>query len=154
MITGLETPPDPAAAGLIHPATGNPAVALCCKAYARAYREAAAAGKDHVLAKFAACAAYRNAMPPLDGVEHIRGFIACAAHAMLIGALETSDGAKLLYAAQVASTFLPKPSSPDVQRRRKPAEKPGTEPRKLLSSTPGSPAQSPYCPSPAGREAV
>ena len=129
MITGLHTPPDPANPGLIHPATENPSVALCCQAYARAYREAREAGKGHVAAQFIAASAYRNAMPPLDGPDNIRSFIACAAHAMLIGALEASDGAKLLYAVQVASSLLPKPAAKDAKTAQ--------IPRKAASSAPG-----------------
>jgi hypothetical protein len=41
-------------------------------------------------------------MPPLSGYENIRDFIACVAHAMLIGAIQSEQGSKLLYAAQVA----------------------------------------------------
>jgi hypothetical protein len=122
MISGLETPPDPAAPGLIHPATENPAVALCCKAYARMHSQTTAAGKSSISAKFDAGSAYRNAMPPLDGQENIRNFIACAAHAMLLGILESSDGAKLLYAAQVASGLLPKPSLKDPKAAKEPQD--------------------------------
>jgi hypothetical protein len=51
-----------------------------------------------------AARAYRNAMPPLVGSRNIRDFIACAAHGMLIGAIDGAEGARFLYAARVAST--------------------------------------------------
>jgi hypothetical protein len=38
----------------------------------------------------------------LQGLESIREFIACIAHAMLINAIDNDDASKLLYAAQVA----------------------------------------------------
>ena len=41
-------------------------------------------------------------MPDLAGFENIRDFIACTAHGMIIGAIDSIEGAKLLYAAQVA----------------------------------------------------
>jgi hypothetical protein len=83
----------------------NPAVARCCQAWARAHDAAAANGKsypDHEARK-----AYRRALPPLSGPDNIRDFIACTAHAILIGAIESNDGARLLYAAQVARGALP-----------------------------------------------
>ena len=141
MITGLETPPDPAAPGLIHPATENPAVALCCKAYALAYSQTTAAGKSRLSAKFDAASAYRNAMPPLDGQQNIRNFIACAAHAILLGILESSDGARVLYAAQVASALLPKPSPKDrkaPKRDRNGSSPAGNQPLHSASSIPSS----------------
>jgi hypothetical protein len=45
-------------------------------------------------------------MPSLSGPDNIRDFIACVAHGMLIGAIRDTDGARLLYAAQVARGAL------------------------------------------------
>ena len=39
---------------------------------------------------------------PLAGRENIQNFIACVAHAMLLGIIEPADATRLLYAAQVA----------------------------------------------------
>ncbi len=47
-------------------------------------------------------------MPPLSGEQNIRDFIACAAHGMLIDAIDPPVGARLLYAAQVAHRTLHK----------------------------------------------
>jgi hypothetical protein len=80
------------------PATANPAVARCCLAYATALQ----ASKDRYESVRNAKRAYREAIPPLTGQENIRDFIACIAHGMLIEAIETTDGTKFLYAAQVA----------------------------------------------------
>jgi len=44
--------------------------------------------------------AYRNALPPLSGVENIRDFIACVAHGMLIDSIRDCVAARLLYAAK------------------------------------------------------
>ena len=49
-------------------------------------------------------------MPPLSGHENICDFIACVAHGILIEAISGSDGARLLYAAQVAHTALNVPA--------------------------------------------
>jgi hypothetical protein len=52
--------------------------------------------------------AFRQLMPPLSGHENIRNFIACAAQGILMDVISGSDGARLLYAAQVAhSTMTP-----------------------------------------------
>jgi hypothetical protein len=105
-------PPQPEAAAP-SPAVQNPAVAFCCDAYARAQKAAKARGKGVVFAAIDAQRAYRKAMPPLCGLENIRDFIACAAHGMLIGAIDGADGARLLYAAQVAHTTVRnQPASP------------------------------------------
>ena len=54
--------------------------------------------------------AYRLAMPPLSGYQNICDFIACAGYGMLLGAIKESNGAKLLYAAQVALATVPRES--------------------------------------------
>jgi hypothetical protein len=43
-------------------------------------------------------------MPPLTGARNICDFVARVAHAMALNAIDGPDGARLLYAAQVAST--------------------------------------------------
>lgn len=50
--------------------------------------------------------AYRNNMPELSGYENIRDFIACTAYGMLLRVIDPMDGAKFLYAAQVAIGVL------------------------------------------------
>jgi hypothetical protein len=56
-------------------------------------------------------------LPPLSGFENIRDFIACVAHAMLIGAIMDNLGTKLLYAAQIALTTVRRqPASPKTTR--------------------------------------
>jgi hypothetical protein len=72
--------------------------------------------KGRVSASKAAHDAYRNALPPLSGVENIRDFIACVAHGILIDSIRDCVAARLLYAAQVASnvsrqTSAKKPSA-------------------------------------------
>ncbi len=56
--------------------------------------------------------AYREAMPPLIDEEHIRDFIACVAHGMVLRVFEANEGSKLLYAAQVASQAQAKRPKP------------------------------------------
>jgi hypothetical protein len=95
------------------PASANPAVARCMNAWTRTYKEEKAKHKSNFEASQQAEKAYRNAMPSLSGYENIRDFIACVANAMLIGAIMSDQGTKLLYAAQVAlSTLRHQPAAP------------------------------------------
>ncbi len=50
--------------------------------------------------------AFREAMPTLAGHDNIRDFIACVAGGMLSEIINANEGAKFLYAAQVASGAL------------------------------------------------
>jgi hypothetical protein len=84
------------------PSAANPSIAGCLKAYSEALQIAVNQGADNRDACKAAEKAYRETMPPLCGQNNIRDFIACVSHAMLIYAIDTSEGTKLLYAAQIA----------------------------------------------------
>ena len=57
-------------------------------------------------------------MPPLEGAQNIRYFIDCIAHAMLIEAIPTSDGTRLLYAAQVGWSTMDTRSHHVTPRKR------------------------------------
>jgi hypothetical protein len=92
----------PTTADKSSPVSANPAVSRCCEAWSRVFQAELANGEGNPRAAFEADRAYCNAMPPLSGYENIRDFIACVAHAMLIGAIQSEQGSKLLYAAQVA----------------------------------------------------
>jgi hypothetical protein len=95
------------------PAPENLAINRCMDAWQRVYREQRAKGKPSYSASDEAASAYRKAMPPLSGHENISDFIACVAHGMLIGSIDSKDATKLLYAAQVAlGTVRRQPSSP------------------------------------------
>jgi hypothetical protein len=80
----------------------NPAIARCMNGWTCAYKMEKAKKNDHYEAVRKGNLGYRKAMPRLSGYENIRDFIACTAHGMLIGAIDGDDGARLLYAAQVA----------------------------------------------------
>jgi hypothetical protein len=88
----------------------NPAVVRCAVAYARAYKEGKAQGKNDSVSRMDGSAAYRDTFPPLCGHQNITDFIACVAHAMLMGVLRDDQAARLLYAAQVASNATRVPS--------------------------------------------
>jgi len=90
-------------------ASDNPAVARCCEALERVRARSEAGIRGIIYSHSDCAAAYRRAMPSLSGPDNIRDFIACAAHGMLIGAISATDGARLLYAAQVARGALPNP---------------------------------------------
>ena len=77
-------------------------------AWKRAYKIAEKAGRSDVYNSRESGISYRHALPPLTGEDNIRDFIACVAQGMLIGAIDGPDGARLLYAAQVAFTTLNK----------------------------------------------
>ena len=106
------------------PASANHTVARCTQAYADAMQSAIDRDKHQYEAAKEARSAYRQAMPPLSGHENIRDFIACVAHGILIEAISGSDGARLLYAAQVAHTAL---NAPAQSRKSTPASKPASE---------------------------
>jgi hypothetical protein len=113
MTEASQTTTDLSEANESSPVSANPTVARCMNAWTRTYKEEKAKRKSYVDATLTADEAYRDAMPPLSGYEDIRDFIACVAHAMLIGAILDDKGTKLLYAAQVAlSTLRRQPSAP------------------------------------------
>lgn len=109
-------------------AHSNLAVALCSEAYLQAHEKARAAGKASYEVINAAREAFRRAMPALDSPANITDFIACVAHALLVEVISDSDSARLLYAAQVASSAarlhtkssgrppkaVPEPSAPEI----------------------------------------
>ena len=63
-----------------------------------------------IISRVAAHKAFQKSLPPLTGLENIQNFIACVAHGMLIGAILSRDGARLLYAAQVAMAAAHSPA--------------------------------------------
>lgn len=96
-------------------ASVNAAVARCCKAWSDTYEAERAKGQGEYSANETAGEAYRDAMPTLSSPESVRDFIACAAHGILLGAIEGKQGSQLLYAAQVASCMfarLPREAGP------------------------------------------
>jgi hypothetical protein len=84
------------------PPARNAAVQRCCQARESSLQHSRAKGLDNYDTRKNAIQAYRNAMPDLAGYENVRDFIACTAHGMVIGAIDAIEGAKFLYAAQVA----------------------------------------------------
>jgi hypothetical protein len=102
LISAISSVPKPQPPNLSIPAAANPAVVRCCQAYAHALKTATQQGKSRYSASSDAEKAYREAMPPLSGPSNIRDFVACVTHAMLIKAINGSEGTRLLYAAQVA----------------------------------------------------
>jgi hypothetical protein len=111
--------PDPSCS-----ASANHAVARCTQAHADAMQSAIDRHKHPYDAAKEAKNAYRQAMPPLSGHENIRDFIACVAQGILIEAISGSDGARLLYAAQVAHTAL---NIPAQSRKSTPVSKSAPE---------------------------
>ena len=109
------------------PCTPRTALRRCRDAWQRAFDAYMAkhGEGDEVDGYFAARPAgeaYCGAMPLLEGRESILGFIACAAHGILIGAIAPARGAQLLAAARAALAAQPlrakskSPSAPDKKK--------------------------------------
>jgi hypothetical protein len=94
LITGPETSPTTP--------TRNPAVQRCYLARKHSLECSQKKGLDSYNTQENASEAYRNAMPDLSGYENIRDFIACITHGMLSNVIDTIEGPKFLYAAQIA----------------------------------------------------
>lgn len=97
-----ETASIPAAETLPSPPIHNPAVQRCCQARKRSLEASQKKGLDNYNAKVNANVAYRNAMPDLSGYENIRDFIACITYGMLFDIIDSIEGLKFIYAAQIA----------------------------------------------------
>jgi len=106
------------------PAASNPAVARCVQAYNDAYEAVIQKpGKQVRDAKFEGKFAYRQSLPPLIGRRNIRDFTACVAHGMLLDIIETADGTRILYAAQVAANTRNQQPARTQKKMQKSAEK-------------------------------
>jgi hypothetical protein len=101
----------------------NPAVVRCFAAYKSAHQKAKSRGKTEYEAAMEGEAAYRDAFPSLCGLQNIADFIACVAHAILVGVVKDAEGPRLLYAAQVASSALRAMSSAKKPSQEKRADK-------------------------------
>ena len=86
----------------------NLAVEKCMEAYVNTIKTCTAEKRKATAIQKAASLAYGMAMPRLAGRENIGDFIACVTHGMLIGAIPGADGTRLLYAAQVTHSAVPK----------------------------------------------
>jgi hypothetical protein len=80
----------------------NAAVLRCCEAAERASQDDLSGRNPSGSQRISPREAFAQAIPPLSGAGNIRDFIACVAYGMLVNYIFDSDGAKLLYAAQVA----------------------------------------------------
>lgn len=78
------------------------AVAQCQLSWERGYRAEMKLTKSPMLARKEAREAFRQALPPLSGLEEIAGYIACVAYAISTGVFVNGDEAELLHAAQAA----------------------------------------------------
>ena len=91
-----------------YPSLRKNAVALCTEVSEKIHAATRKQIKNLYTAGRCAAKAYRVATPPLSGYQNTCGFIACAGYGMLLGAIKPAHGTKLLYAAQVALTAIPK----------------------------------------------
>jgi hypothetical protein len=118
-----------------HPATKNPAVALCDEVWGKIFQATLDHNYNLYTAERCASMAYRLAMPSLSGYQNICDFIACVGYGILLGAIKPDTATKLVYAAQVALGAIPKcqktkarksPSQPSKPRKPKNAAPPPT----------------------------
>jgi hypothetical protein len=86
----------------------NLAVELCDERFTETAEKAVNEGNSYELAKELGKVAYCASLPRLAGSANIRDFIACITHAMAMGYMPSTEGTRLLYAAQVAHTALTK----------------------------------------------
>ena len=82
------------------------AIARCILAKQNAYKKELAKGADSYRAIRAGHRAFIGEMPPLAGLENIRNFVSCVAHAMVTGILIPKDAAPLLADAKAALDSL------------------------------------------------
>jgi hypothetical protein len=109
MTETTQAPPAPTTESIPTPDPENHPVKICGEAYERAYKAARRQSESKLFAADQAEKAFCKAMPQLSGQENIRDFIACVAYSMLIKAITGPEGARLLYAAQVANSAVRSP---------------------------------------------
>lgn len=88
----------------IDPMVPDPYVERCMQALREAEKSAQKQGENYFGIKSAGRDAFKRAIPPLNGEENIRGFIACITQGIILDVLTQSEATRLLYAAQVAHT--------------------------------------------------
>jgi len=93
----------------LYPALKNPAVAHCLEVRQHVYELEMKKKKGEGSASYQADKAYLRALPPLAGYQNACDFIACVSYAMLANIVPADKATKLLYAAQVALSSVPKP---------------------------------------------
>ncbi|MGD0890179.1 MAG: hypothetical protein ABR923_01505 [Terracidiphilus sp.] len=96
----------------LFPALMNPAVAHCCSVQEQVFQSELKKKRSECSAMIKAGDAYCRAMPPLSGYLNICDFIACVSYGMLTNTILNDSATKLLYAAQVALSTVPKPPKP------------------------------------------
>ena len=92
----------------LYPCLRIPAVAHCSLVWQKIHAATLQLTKNIYTSERCAGKAFRLAMPPLSGYRNICDFIACVGYGMLIGAIKNENGTKLMYAAQVALSAVPK----------------------------------------------
>ena len=106
-------------AGADEPETANPdrpsenaAVARCTRAWHRAQKKESSNGGSDYKSQCAGNIAYLRAVPPLQGFENIRDFIACVTFAAMTEVIRHKDANHLLAAAKIALAALRQEPTP------------------------------------------
>lgn len=96
-----------------------PSYYLAEQAWQKAFAVGIERGSTQEEARKLAADAFRQGMPRLIERESVRHFIDCVARGVLLGVFTTQECTRLLYAAQVAISALPKlPQMPQVREKR------------------------------------
>src|SRR5215469_16764573 len=84
------------------PVSPETAIYRCSDAWTRVHQAASKSNRGSVATKELATEAYCRALPALSSLENVRSFIACVAHGLATGSIESPRASRLLYAAQVS----------------------------------------------------
>jgi hypothetical protein len=106
------------------PPTRNAAVQRCCQTRERSFVDSRANRVSSYDTRQGAIDAYRNAMPHLSDFENICDFIACTAHGMIIGAIDSIEGPN----SSTPPRLLSVPSTTSQKPPKKPSARPPTPP--------------------------
>ncbi|UWZ84553.1 hypothetical protein [Occallatibacter riparius] len=93
-----------------HTTVLNSIVKLCNAAYEDTLAAEKARGLEIWKARDKAKEAFMRALPNLTARTSVCAYIACIGRAMALEIVTKPEGAKLLYAAQIAMNALPKPA--------------------------------------------
>ena len=104
---------------IVGPVSNNAAIRQCCEAFMTTHRACIAAGDGNVFSGLEAEKCYRAAMPPLSGYQNICDFIACTAHGISIGAINSREANHLIAAAKTALSLLHEQPVPPKIRKTK-----------------------------------
>jgi hypothetical protein len=88
------------------PVSPETAIFNCTDAWTRLHQAAKKSDRGSHQTRQLAADAYCRVLPPLSSLENVRAFVACVAHGLAAGVIESPRASRLLYAAQVSKSVL------------------------------------------------